>query len=71
MYAFFLLDENVNPRRSRDKPINAFLASSLGYVLVSIMALPIDSNWSVEEKPKKISEDQINLRIYRALTCQW
>lgn len=49
MYAFFLLDENVRPRKSRDKPINAFFASSLGYVFVSMMAPPIDSNWSGSE----------------------
>lgn len=46
IYAFFLLEENVRPRKSRERPISAFLASSLGYVLVSMIALPIDSNWS-------------------------
>lgn len=44
MYAFFLLEENVKPRKSRDSPIRAFLASSLGYVVVSMIAPPIDSN---------------------------
>lgn len=58
MYAFFLLDENVRPRKSRDKPIKAFFASSLGYVFVSMMAPPIDSNWSVIEKREQLIECQ-------------
>lgn len=63
MYAVFLLEENVKPRKSRDKPISAFFASSLGYVDVSIIALPIDSNWSKNKKFMNYLQQIIDLAI--------
>lgn len=52
IYDTLVLNTLRSPRRSRHSPINAFLASSGGYVVLRSNNGPKDSNASEKEKRK-------------------